>query len=171
MELIFPTAELELAALEYRASHFEFGEKEIHGDAGFDIAESYTAWLNKLKDNLNIKEGDFVPSTTYFGVKNGKIVGIIDIRHRLNDSLKKVGGHIGYSIKPSERGKGYATQMLSLALDKCREIGVSKALLTCNKSNIASAKVIMNNAGVLEDEFTDEEGNVVQRYWITLIKD
>ena len=97
---------------------------------------------------------------------NGKIVGTIAIRNYLNDSLMKSGGHIGYGIRPSERRKGYGAKMLALALKKCREFGVEKALVTCDKDNIASAKTAMKNGGILENELVEENGNIVQRYWI-----
>jgi len=107
-----------------------------------------------------------VPASTYFVFVNGKIVGNIQIRHSLNESLLQNGGHIGYGVRPSERRKGYATKTLALALEKCRALGIDKVLVTCNKDNIASAKTILKNGGVLENEFTEENGNIVQRYWI-----
>jgi predicted acetyltransferase len=112
-----------------------------------------------------------VPTTKFFLLEEGspKILGVIDIRHRLNDHLlNNPGGHIGYAIAPSERRKGYATQQLRLALEKCREMGIGPVLITCDKENMASAKVIQRNGGVLEDERASKEGKVFQRYWITL---
>lgn len=92
---------------------------------------------------------------------------MIDIRHRLNDYLKNFGGHIGYSIRKSERQKGYATEMLALALKECEKLNLSKVLITCDKENVASAKTMINNGAVLENEVS--EGNrITQRYWITL---
>ena len=99
---------------------------------------------------------------------DSKIVGTINIRYKLNDYLLRIGGHIGYGIRPSERCKGYATKMLALALEKCRELGIDKALVTCDKDNLGSAKTIINNGGVLENEYTESDGNIVQRYWIIL---
>jgi predicted acetyltransferase len=96
---------------------------------------------------------------------------MINIRHRLNEFLAREGGHIGYSVRPSERRKGYATRMLQMALQKCAEMGLEKVLIACDKENIGSAKVIMNNGGVLESEITDGSlAEVVQRYWIDLSK-
>jgi len=77
------------------------------------------------------------------------------------------GGHIGYGIRPSERKKGYATKMLELALALCRQKGMEKVLLTCDKGNIGSAKTMSKNGAVLENE-VEENGKTVQRYWITL---
>jgi predicted acetyltransferase len=99
---------------------------------------------------------------------NPKILGVIDIRHRLNDDLRNRGGHIGYAVATDARGKGYATEMLRLALETCHGLGIHWALITCNKENIASARVIQKNGGALEDERTDLEGVIFQRYWIEL---
>lgn len=103
-----------------------------------------------------------------FGYRPQYFVGAVNIRHYLNESLYKSGGHIGDGIRPSERRKGYATAMIDLALEKCKELGINKVLMTCDKTNIGSAKSIINNGGVLESEF-EEDGVVEQRYWITLV--
>ena len=95
------------------------------------------------------------------------MLGAIDIRHYLNENLLHYGGNIGYGIRPSERQKGYATQMLALALEECKKIGMLKALITCFKSNVASANTIIKNGGVLENEVI-EYGEIKQRYWIQL---
>jgi len=77
-------------------------------------------------------------------------------------------GHIGYGVRPSERRKGYATQMLALALEKCRTLNIEKVLVSCDKDNIGSAKTIMKNGGTLFNEYTEDDGNITQQYWITL---
>ncbi|HBP25488.1 MAG TPA: GNAT family N-acetyltransferase [Acholeplasmatales bacterium] len=92
---------------------------------------------------------------------------MIDIRHRLNDYLFRLGGNIGYSVRKSERRKGYAKAMLGLALEKCRKLGLERVLVTCYKDNLASAKTILANGGVLENEIVESTG-ITQRYWITL---
>jgi predicted acetyltransferase len=94
---------------------------------------------------------------------------MINIRHRLNDYLLRQGGHIGYSIRPTERKKGLGALQLSLGLQKCRELGMTRVLVTCDKSNPGSAGVIRSNGGVLENEVADHaSGEMVQRYWISL---
>lgn len=130
--------------------------------------ESYEAYLKAMQVR---ERGDEkrVPSTKYFLVDNGnRVLGMIDIRHRLTDYLFQVGGHIGYSVRPSERRKGYATRMLAEALQKCKALGITRVLITCDKDNIGSAKTIIKNDGVEDDCFIEEDGNVVRRFWIDI---
>ena len=94
-------------------------------------------------------------------------MGAVNIRHYLNDKLLETGGHIGDGIRPGERRKGYATAMIGLALEECRKLGIDRVLICCDKDNIGSAKSIQRNGGVLENE-VEEDGNIVQRYWIEL---
>ncbi len=134
--------------------------------------EDYDVFLQKTFDfhnNINVPHY-LVPASTYFLINDNlnKIVGAVNIRHRLNDVLLKSGGHIGYGVSPTERKKGYATKMLELALLKCKDIGIEKALVTCNKENIGSAKTIIKNGGIFENEVTEDNGNIVQRYWINI---
>ncbi len=128
--LTTPTKTHELAALEYRQEHLNNGENHLYGSSLFHTADSYQAWLNQLKDNANpesVRE-NWVVSSTFFAIRqsDNRIVGMIDIRHELNDFLRNYGGHIGYGVRPSERNKGYATQMLLLALDYCRRLGLGR---------------------------------------------
>ena len=136
------------------------------------LDKSYRAFLRQRKrfaSEKTVPEG-YVPDTLYFLMDScgDKILGRISIRHRLVDSLLVRGGHIGYAVAPSERRKGYATEQLRLALEICKTMGINPVLITCHKENIASAKVIQKNGGVLEDERVSKEGKVFQRYWITL---
>jgi len=131
----------------------------------------YDLYLKKVKNNslgLNLDEG-IVPSDIFFLVKEDdmRILGSIDIRYGLTDYLLKFGGNIGYGIRPSERMKGYATEMLRLVLNICANKGFKKVLITCYKSNIGSAKTIIKNGGILENEVI-ENGEIKQRYWISL---
>ena len=96
------------------------------------------------------------------------LIGMIDIRHRLNDYLLNFGGHIGYSIRKSERRQGYATEMLSLALKECEKLNINKVLVTCDKNNIGSTKTIQKNNGKLENEVSEGD-SITQRYWIKLV--
>jgi predicted acetyltransferase len=115
------------------------------------------------------EEGGYVPATTLFclDVERDIFVGAVNIRHYLNDSLLLNGGHIGDGIRPSERRKGFATRMIGLALEECRRLGINRVLMVCDKSNIGSAKSIINNGGMLENEI-ELDGITEQRYWIEL---
>lgn len=168
--LIYPTKEYENKAFEY-INEFLLYNSEINGTGGLDRYDDYDKWLQKVKNDLDIPNipKDRVPASTYFFIRisDGKIIGMINLRHKLNEFLQNEGGHIGYSIRPTERKKGYGTLMLKLGLDKCKELSLDKVLITCDKSNIASAKVIQNNKGILENEiYSNTFSEVIQRYWI-----
>lgn len=121
--------------------------------------------------NLEIKDSSngLVPDSTFFCLDEERniIVGAVNIRHYLNESLLLDGGHIGDGVRPSERRKGIATKMIHLALEECKKLGIQKVLMVCDKDNIGSAKSIIRNGGVLENEIT-VDGIVEQRYWIEL---
>lgn len=169
--LIEPSKELEISAMQYRNEYIEHGETQINGCCGFFHYSNYDEWLDKVTLALN-KETSFihVPATTYFTVRkaDNKIVGSIQLRHELSDELRIHGGHIGYGICPSERGKGYGTEQLSLVLEKAKELHIPRVMISCNKTNTSSAKVAINNAGKLEWEGYDEEDGNIQIYWIDL---
>ena len=143
----------------------------INGAAGLDNFSSIKDWLEELKKRSSedtVPEG-LVPSSTYLAVreKNNYIVGMIDIRHYLNEFLKQFGGNIGYSVRKSERNKGYAKQMLKLALEKCKELKIKKVLITCDEDNIASEKVILSANAKFED-IRNIDGENKKRFWIEL---
>ena len=121
-------------------------------------------------DNLELKEPipqGFVPDSTFFLLdeERNRLLGAVNIRHSLNEHLLKVGGHIGDGIRPSERRKGYATEMIRLALLECKKLGIDRVLICCNSDNIGSKKSILNNGGTLENIVMDE-GKPMERYWI-----
>lgn len=108
-----------------------------------------------------------VPDSTFFCLDADRdmVVGAVNIRHYLNEGLLLNGGHIGDGVRPSERRKGIATKMIGLALEECKKLGIERVLMVCDKDNVASAKSIINNGGVLENEVV-VDGVVEQRYWI-----
>ena len=143
----------------------------INGSAGLDRFSSIEIWFEELKKRScedTVPKG-LVPSSTYLGVreKDNYIVGMIDIRHYLNEYLTQVGGHIGYGVRKTERNKGYAKQMLKLALEKCKELKIKKVLITCDEDNIASEKVILSANAKFED-IRNVDGENKKRFWIDL---
>ncbi|EGQ79441.1 acetyltransferase [Fusobacterium animalis ATCC 51191] len=143
----------------------------INGSAGLNRFSSIEDWLEELKkrsSEATVPEG-LVPSSTYLGVreKDNYIVGMIDIRHYLNEFLKQFGGNIGYSVRKNERNKGYAKQMLKLALEKCKDLKMKKVLITCDEDNIASEKVILS-AGAKFEDIRSLEGKNKKRFWLDL---
>lgn len=129
--------------------------------------EDFDYYLNNLE--ISHPHDGLVPDSVFFCLdeKRNRMVGAVNIRHDLNDYLLNYGGHIGDGIRPSERRKGYATKMIGLALEECKKLGIDKVLMVCVKTNIGSAKSIINNGGVLENEVY-KDGDLLQRYWITL---
>ena len=131
---------------------------------------SFEEWVDFIKTAEN-KEScsiEFVPANTYFLVKDENyIIGAINIRHELNESLRNIGGHIGYGIRPTERRKGYARELLKMGLEESKKMGLKEVLVTCDKKNIGSSRTIISNGGVLENEVEGKE-RTTQRYWIKL---
>lgn len=133
---------------------------------------NYEEWIKKISNEslgINLLVGR-VPSTVYFLMNDNKILGHISIRHNINtEFLSKIGGHIGYGIRPSERKKGYATIMLNLALEKCKELGLEEVEITCKEENVASAKTIENNCGkLIEKVYIPEEQIQYKKYLINV---
>lgn len=156
--------------LAYKEAFLHNGES-LHGCSGLEQAPSFEAWLQAVRNNSReetVREG-LAPASNFLAVRqaDGRLVGFIDIRHRLNAALYASGGHIGYSVLPCERGQGYAKEMLALALLKCREQGLRRVLVTCRKENIASARTIQSCGGILENEVRMNRV-LYQRYWIHL---
>ena len=173
IKLVTPTKEYESQVMEYKEEFLKRNEV-IHGSAELEKVENYDEWIN-FEERLSKKYGeDYVPSTVCLAIRetDNKLVGIIDFKHKLTDFLFNYGGNIGYSVLPEERQKGYAKEILRLMLEKCKELGVGKVLIACDKENIASAKTIISNGGILENEVKDEPGlgclGTIQRYWINL---
>lgn len=121
--------------------------------------------------NLEVKDtsSGLVPDSTFFCLDEDRdiMVGAVNIRHYLNEAPLQSGGHIGDGVRPSERRKGIATQMIGLALQECKKLGINRVLMVCDKDNVGSAKSIMKNGGVLENEVV-VDGCIEQRYWIAL---
>ena len=168
-KLIFPSPEIKNKYEEY-IDEWQQANETIVPYFVDPLRRTFEKWLEDTY-NGEFKETcpeNFVPASTYFLVDDsGKILGATNIRHELNESLLITGGHIGYGIRPSERKKGYATEILALSLEQAKKFGIKKVLVTCDKDNIASAKTIIKNGGILENEI-EHKGKIAQRYWIDI---
>lgn len=133
--------------------------------------EDYDEFLSKLEDNKyqeRIKP-EYSPQTTFGVFIDDRLIGGFNLRHILKGNLINHGGHIGYLIRPSERKKGYGTQLLKCALNEAKKLGIEKVLISCRTENVASERVILNNNGIYENDFYEEEtGKTFKRYWIEL---
>ena len=112
----------------------------------------------------------WVPATQFVALsETGRVLGMIQVRHRFNAYLERYGGHIGYSVRPSARRQGVAKEMLRQALTHCRGLGLRRVLITCLEDNEASRRTILANGGVYESTVIEpQEQERLQRYWITL---
>lgn len=169
VKLVAPTVELKDEYLDMIDEWRQSGEEMVPFVLKFDTTD-FHAMIRKLEDyskGIGLESG-FVEHSTYWLVReDNKVLGTVNIRHRLNENLLKVGGNIGYGIRPSERRKGYAAKMLSLALNITRAMGMERALVTCDEDNIGSERTILKNGGVFESS-VEEDGKAVKRFWINL---
>lgn len=153
-----PAKEYESEAAAFKQEFIDNGESTINGSELLDQMDSYDEWLKSVTDNTSSEtvNPSWVVTDTYFAFdENDRIVGIIDFRHELNGFLKDF-GNCGYSVRPTERRKGYATEMLKLVIERASEIGMDKIQLSVERSNEASVKTITKNGGKYERSFTFE---------------
>ena len=175
MKMVFPTIAYKDKAIDFIHEFYDYSS-EIHGSGGLDrmLKEAtYEEWLLKLQRDMDIANipNPRVPALTYFYVRetDDRIVGTVNIRLVPGGELIHTVGHIGYSVRPTERRKHYGTELLKAALEVCRTIGIKNVIIACERSNMASAGVIRNCGGVLESEFfSDSYNEILQRYMIRL---
>ena len=172
LKLIEPVIELRaefLAMIE----EFEAEDRDTIDGIGCIEADDFEDSVRRAKEQvrgIDLPEG-WVPASTYWLVCDGIPIGTCNLRHELNEFLENYGGHIGYSVRPSQRNKGYGSQMLQLALQKAKGLEIERVLITCDDDNIASARVIEKNGGKLADVVKTEYAEfLVRRYWIALKK-
>ena len=170
--LIRPTSEYASQIVEYRQEFLDAGDS-MDGTGPLrrtSNPEEYIQICLDHEDPLKVPS-HLVPATQFFFIRksDNKLVGMIQVRHHFNDYLEKYAGHIGYSVRPSERRKGYAKKMLKKTLPFCREIGLNKVMITCIDGNIGSEYTILANGGVYEYTIHEPNENVdLKRFWITL---
>lgn len=158
IRLVRPNEKMKDKAVDFKEEFFSHNEKTINGSELLDKIDDYDEWLKIVTQNMSPEtvSSDWVVTDTFFAVdENEKIVGIIDLRHTLNDFLKDF-GNCGYSVRPSERKKGHATEMLRQLLVIAKEIGMNELHLSVEKTNEASVKTIRKNGGVYERSFEFE---------------
>lgn len=167
MELIEPSAAY------IRSYQLALTEFEQHGIFGFwknfGPIDDDVAYVDSIKNyqHRSGQETGFVVASTFWLVEGCEFIGHTSVRHTLDESLKQTGGHIGYSIRPTRHGQGYGTQILRLVLPRVKAMGISAALLTCDKDNVASRRIIEKNGGILSGE-TEKNGKPVLQFWIQL---
>lgn len=180
--LIRPNKDLENQIMEYRQEYMQYNEKimkiknNINGSCSLHRFDSFNKWLDRVNicaSDENLSPYNTITSTFVAVRKNdNKIIGTIQVRHNLTKELRDDGGNIGYGVRPTERRKGYATQMLNLALEFCRSLGLDKVLIDCDETNIASEKTMIKCGGVFDRNqpihHSNGEVEIVHQYWIYL---
>lgn len=172
MKLIEASMEYDAQIQAYRSEFLRSGGS-MDGCGSLRRYADTAAWLEQLeaaKDPQRLPP-DRVPSTTYLGIRetDGKLVGMLQIRHPLNETLERYAGHIGYSVAPAERRKGCATAMLAAALEICRQMGLERVLLSCRPENEGSRRTILHNGGIYEETvYWPERELYLERYRIEL---
>lgn len=168
--LVLPTSKHKEQVEEYKRAMIE-NNSSMDG-CGTLKGDQFDVWLKRTIDfgaGKNLPEG-WVAATQYIAIRksDNKLVGMLQIRHEISTPhLFKYAGHIGDSVAPDERGKGYATEMLALGLKECKKLGIDKVLVTCKNTNIASEKHIIKNGGIFENE-VELDDEKLKRFWINL---
>lgn len=172
VKLLKLSLEFDQEIMAFRQEFLEYGGS-MDGCGNLIGCETSEGWLDEI-GNLTRAEtcpDGYVPMTQFICIReaDNKLVGVIQVRHYFNDYLEKFGSHIGYSVRPSERRKGYATEMLELILPYCKELGLDKVLVTCLEDNEASRRVIKHNGGVYESTVYEPNRKAsLERYWISI---
>ncbi|MDQ0089149.1 putative acetyltransferase [Paenibacillus anaericanus] len=168
LKLVKPQIDLKDEYLSFYQEWKESGEDLVPWVISKDPSD-FQKMLKFLSDNemgVGIPE-DWVPDSTFWLVNDrNKVIGAVNIRHRLSEYLFNAGGHIGYGIRPSERRKSFATILLKLSLIEAKKLGIKDVLVVCDAGNVGSEKTILNNGGRSDTDYIEDDGNVIKRYWI-----
>ena len=168
---VIPNESYREQALEYIEEHQRYNSN-INGSGGLDhYVHDYDAWLRRLEEYRNMSPNENrVSSETYMLTResDNRLIGMINIRMQLNERLQRIGGHIGYGIRPTERGHGYNEVNLYLALLRCHEVGLDVVLLDCDDDNIASYRTMEALGGYLIHTWEDREEGRCRRYAINV---
>lgn len=172
LALVKPNNDFANQIAEYRKEFLACNDS-MDGCGSLRRMEDPYEFIKKCKDceSVDTLPEGLVPATQLFLVRaeDNKLLGMIQIRHYLNEYLSKFGGHIGYSIRPCQRRKGYAKKMLSMALLECKNLGINRILITCIDGNLGSERTILANGGVYESTVYDPEEDLhLKRFWINL---
>ena len=174
MELVLPSAEYKRSFIEAVTEYQREGgsddrSRRYGGLSVSELESDFDTYVEHERSHAlgqNLPEG-YVPETTYWLVDGGEFIGRVSIRHRLTEHLQKIGGLIGYDIRPSKRKNGYGTKILQLALPRAKDIGLSKVLVTCDATNVGSRRIIEKNGGILENQVPNPETGINKlRFWI-----
>lgn len=171
IQLVPPSIEYQSIFLDLMREFIAEGNRRyvLMYPAARDDFPRYIRRLERAAKYTALQPG-FIQETTYW-LRRGEayILGSCRLRHRLSRALTHEGGHIGYDIRPKERGKGYGTLQLRLVLEKAAGMGLRKVLVTCDTDNLASTRVIEKNGGVLENRVVSHvTRKKVNRYWIEI---
>ena len=151
------------------AGHEALARERFSFALAYDPAEPWSRYLRRLADHRHgLDLGDHLVASTFLVADvDGVLVGRTSIRHHLDASLAREGGHIGYAVLPDHRRRGYATEILGQSLVIARSFGVGRVLVTCDDDNVGSATVIERCGGVLESRTRNgRDGVPIRRYWI-----
>jgi len=165
LELAEPSKEYEKSFIE--AAHEFANEGSPEGSEAISDFDAYISNLRAESEGKSLKP-NYVPASTFWLIDDGSYIGRVNIRHSLNKTLEKVGGHIGYAIRPTKRKQGYGRAALEMALPQAKKIGLSRVLITCDEDNMGSRKIIESSGGRLRDTVSEKQGKLTRRYWIVL---
>lgn len=169
MELVPPTTKYQQSYLQaVDEGKNETGVTLISKPKESQSFEEFVKQKREEAQGLHLPEG-WVPATELWLIDKDEFIGWVNIRHHLSEFLLKIGGHIGYWIRPSKRHIGYGKAILKLSLYEAKKLGITKALVTCDDTNMNSRKIIQSNGGILENIVDNGEDHPAKRrYWITI---